>query len=67
VAIDISISRQRIPMMDPSILEDRTRPLDEAGSAASRLRYLRWFALSGATDRARSEQAKSARTRLGSR
>jgi hypothetical protein len=67
VAIDISISRQRIPMMDPSMLEDRTRPLDGSDPTASRFRYLRWWAQSGVTRRVRSEQAKSPRSRLGRR
>ena len=41
VALHLSPSRQRVPMLDASTLEDRTRPALD-GSAAARLRYFSW-------------------------
>lgn len=41
MAFKVTISRQRVPMLDVDTLEDRTRPALD-GSASSRLRYFRW-------------------------
>jgi hypothetical protein len=67
MAINISISRQRIPMMDASILDDRTRPLEGSDAAATRLRYFGWPSWSGKTDRMPSHQAMPTEARLGRR
>lgn len=41
MAFELILSRQRVPMLDASTLEDRTRPALD-GSAAARLRYFSW-------------------------
>ena len=41
--IHLSVSRQRVPMIDASTLEDRTRPeLDTSEPTRLRLRFYRW-------------------------
>ncbi len=41
MVLHLTLSRQRVPMLDASTLEDRTRPALD-GSAAARLRYFSW-------------------------
>ncbi len=66
MAVNIALSRQRIPMLDASTLEDRTRP-DLDGSMASRLRYMQWPSWSASVDRTPSHQRLSTQARLGRR
>ena len=40
--LHLTLSRQRVPMLDASTLDDRTRPVLD-GSAAARLRYFTWW------------------------
>ena len=67
VAINISISRQRIPMMDASILEDRTRPAESSDVAGLRLRYFRWPSWSSEAERTPSDRVLPTQARLGRR
>ncbi|MEX1295509.1 MAG: hypothetical protein AB1Z67_04985 [Candidatus Limnocylindrales bacterium] len=41
MALQLTLGRQRVPMLDASTLEDRTRPALD-GSAAARLRFFSW-------------------------
>lgn len=41
VVLHLTPSRQRVPMLDASTLEDRTRPALD-GTVAARLRYFSW-------------------------
>lgn len=66
MSINISLSRQRVPMVDASTLEDRTRPVLD-GSVGSRLRYFSWPSSLSATDRAPSHQPMPTRARMGRR
>ena len=74
MAPDILISRQRIPMVDASTLEDRTRPVATSGSSALRLRYFQWPSWSAqwpswsaAEDQDSSWHAAPSQARLGRR
>ena len=40
--LHLTLSRQRVPMLDASTLEDRTRPVLD-GAVAARLRYFTWM------------------------
>ena len=66
MAVNITLSRQRIPMLDATTLEDRTRP-DLDGSMASRLRYTQWPSWSASFDRMPSHQRMPTQARLGRR
>jgi hypothetical protein len=58
VASNITFSRQRVPMVDSSTLDDRTRPaLEDPGSTSARLRYSQWMARPSSADHALSLQA----------
>jgi hypothetical protein len=58
VANNITFSRQRVPMVDSSTLDDRTRPaLEEPGSTHARLRYAQWMARPSGADHVPSLQA----------
>ncbi len=59
----MTLSRQRVPMLDASTLEDRTRPALD-GSAASRLRYFPWPHWHSTDDRLPSPQVMPSRGRL---
>ena len=63
MALQLTLSRQRVPMLDASTLEDRTRPALD-GSAASRLRYFPWAHWHTADERLPSYQVMSIRMRL---
>jgi len=67
MALDISISRQRIPMVDASTLEDRTRPMAATGSSALRLRYFQWPNWSAAENQVSSHRSAPSQARLGRR
>lgn len=67
MAPDMSISRQRVPMIDASILEGRTRPTGSSGSFAARLRYFQQLASSAGMDRLPSHQPLPTQARLGRR
>ena len=60
----ISLSRQRVPMINASTLEDRTRPALD-GSIAARLRYFSWPTWSDRPDRAPSHQSMPTLARMG--
>lgn len=66
MAVNISLSHQRVPMLDASTLEDRTRPALD-GSVASRLRYYSWPSWTGAIDRTPSHQQMPTQARMGRR
>jgi len=72
MSINISLSRQRVLMIDASTLEDRTRPALD-GSIGSRLRYFSWPSWSNGSDRSLWHQAASrqqtlpTQTRMGRR
>ena len=52
MAVAISFSRQRVPMLDASTLDDRTRPVVEPASWMSRrLRILHWSGWSQRVER----------------
>ena len=58
VANSIALRRQRVPMVDSSTLDDRTRPAREvSGSIAARLRYSQWMSRSSGTERLASPPA----------
>jgi len=72
--VRISITRQRVPMVDFATLEDRTRPpLEYEGSIAPRLRYFQWptwsTELDGRSTRARrpTKPSTSKQARMGRR
>jgi hypothetical protein len=65
MVVNISLSRQRVPMLDASTLEDRTRPALD-GSAASRLRYFSWPSWA-AMDHTLTHQQMPTQARLGRR
>jgi hypothetical protein len=66
--LDITISRQRIPMVDALTLEDRTRPARaRAGSVAARLRFNQWTSSATKTERVPAQQAMPTQARLGRR
>jgi hypothetical protein len=67
MTLNLSISRQRIPMVDASTLEDRTRPMATSGSSALRLRYFQWPSWSAAEDQDSSRHAAPSQARLGRR
>ncbi len=68
MALSINYSRQRVPMVDGSTLEDRTRPaLEDSGSIATRLRFYQWPSWSPGADRTPSHQALPTQARLGRR
>jgi len=66
VSINIVPSRQRVPMLTASTLEDRTRPALD-GSASSRLRYFRWPTWMAATGEQASAPKRPTQARLGRR
>ena len=66
LSISISISRQRVPMINASTLEDRTRPALD-GSISSRLRYFSWPSWSDGRERIASDQALPTQARTGRR
>jgi hypothetical protein len=66
VAVNISVNRQRIPMIDASILNERTQPAPE-GSMAARLRYFQWRGWTGQTGRVPSHRVMPTQARLGRR
>ncbi len=68
MAISLTVSRQRIPMVDGSTLEDRTRPaVDGPGSIATRLRFYQWPSWSAGLERSPSQQTMPTQARLGRR
>ncbi len=65
MALQLTLSRQRVPMLDASTLEDRTRPALD-GSAAARLRYFSWPHWRGA-DNAPAHELRPTQARLARR
>jgi hypothetical protein len=66
VALRLTLERQRVPMLDASTLEDRTRPVLYR-LAAARLRYF-WSPLSRIHhDRATNQQVMLSAAKLGRR
>jgi hypothetical protein len=66
VALHLTLDRQRVPMLDASTLEDRTRPALD-GSAASRLRYFSWSHWRAVENGVPSHQVMFSHARLGRR
>ncbi len=66
LAPHITFSRQRVPMIDASTLEGRTRPALD-GSIASRVRYFSWPSWTALTDQPASTQPRPIQARLGRR
>lgn len=63
----ITTRRQRIPMIDATTLEDRTRPPLEEGWLAPRLRFYQWPSWSPEPDRAGPNERRPTQARLGRR
>jgi hypothetical protein len=64
----ITLSRQRVPMLDATTLEGRTRPaVDGTDWVEARLRYLSWPTWSFRPDRAPSFDISPNQARLGHR
>jgi hypothetical protein len=64
MTVNVSISRQRVPMLDASTLEDRTRPALD-GSIAARLRYFSWPNWASDAGHMTLHQARPTQARLG--
>jgi hypothetical protein len=59
LAVATSFNRQRVPMLDASTLEDRTRPVVEpAAWMSKRLRILHWSGWSQRVDRSPASRAR---------
>jgi hypothetical protein len=66
--VNVTMIRQRVPMLDASTLEDRTRPaVDDSGWLAARLGYLQWPSRSGREERVSDYQVRTSDARLGRR
>ena len=67
MAITLTPTRQRVPMINAATLEGRTRPALD-GSAASRLRYFNWPTWAAAPDHGPdTHQPRPTQARLGRR
>ena len=66
MALHLTMSRQRVPMLDASTLEDRTRPALD-GTAAARLRYFSWPHWRAKGEHAPSQQVMPTAARFGRR
>ena len=64
---NLNLSRQRVPMLDASTLEDRTRPAEDIGSARARLSYFQWPSWAAHFDRVPPHQSMPTQARLGRR
>ena len=68
MALHVSLNRQRVPMIDASTLEDRTRPANVGIDAiGARLRYYQWPTWSGSADRTPSRPVGLGKARLDRR